>query len=218
MLFWASSCTFCFAHFSALNVLRRLISPIGSNWFRWQGATGVTAFILGECKRNAISALSHAGGLTSFRGCSKSFTFLVILQLRLYALYNLNKKVLTLMGSVFVSAVVASSVIMGFSLSKIQGLFRPLHFYLPLDGGQSDVYHAVANMTFDISGLALAPGQAHMRSPQSALREVLLRVLDTDARLRERLVWSCHLPCPERVQKTFYARSVWTRSRARPHT
>ena len=45
----------------------------------------------------------------------------MILQLRLYALYDLNKKVLILMGSVFVSAIAASSVIMGYALSHING-------------------------------------------------------------------------------------------------
>lgn len=45
----------------------------------------------------------------------------VILQLRLFALYNLNMKVLALMGSVFITMVCASTAIMVIALRNIKG-------------------------------------------------------------------------------------------------
>ncbi|KAI0339295.1 hypothetical protein BDW22DRAFT_1431892 [Trametopsis cervina] len=65
---------------------------IGLHWFRWQGVTGVIAFMMGE----------------------------LILQLRLFALYNLNRRVLLVMFSTFVVALAASSVIMGIAMARLQ--------------------------------------------------------------------------------------------------
>lgn len=47
----------------------------------------------------------------------------VILQLRLYALYYFDKKILIFMGVVSVSAAAASAAIMGIALRKVTGDF-----------------------------------------------------------------------------------------------
>ncbi|KAG6906469.1 hypothetical protein DXG01_013796 [Tephrocybe rancida] len=68
------------------------------NFFRWQGWTGLIACMIAE----------------------------VILQMRLYAMYSLDKKVLALMGSCFIASSTASAVIMGSVLSKITAGAVPL--------------------------------------------------------------------------------------------
>lgn len=76
-------------------------SSISSNlcatWFRWQGISGILSFTMGE----------------------------LILQLRLYALYSLNRKVLVLMGTVFAATFITSATIMGFALARIKTLVVP---------------------------------------------------------------------------------------------
>ena len=47
---------------------------------------------------------------------------LVILQMRIYALYSLNKKILALMVVCFIAASTASAVVMGTALSRITGI------------------------------------------------------------------------------------------------
>ncbi|OCB85300.1 hypothetical protein A7U60_g7605 [Sanghuangporus baumii] len=64
----------------------------GLHWFRWQGWTGLVAAALAE----------------------------TILQLRLYALYYGNKKVLVLMVSFFISAMASSAIIMGTTLRDVE--------------------------------------------------------------------------------------------------
>ncbi|GJE92391.1 hypothetical protein PsYK624_085450 [Phanerochaete sordida] len=87
------------------------------SWFRWQGVSGIIAFTLSE----------------------------LILQLRLYALYGLNKKVMALMGSVFVATLVTSTVIMGLALARIEvstlTLFS-LSFCVPLNLAQITYFYA----------------------------------------------------------------------------
>jgi len=73
-----------------------LFSPHVTNsfcirFFQWQGCTGVIACMLAE----------------------------IILQMRLYALYSLDKRILVLMGSCFLLTSTASAVIMGSILSQI---------------------------------------------------------------------------------------------------
>ncbi|OBZ77820.1 hypothetical protein A0H81_02038 [Grifola frondosa] len=60
------------------------------NWYRWQGWTGVVFFVVAE----------------------------MILQLRLYALYCLNKRILVFMTVVCVAAAASSAAVMGFALSN----------------------------------------------------------------------------------------------------
>ncbi|KAF7792648.1 hypothetical protein EIP86_003745 [Pleurotus ostreatoroseus] len=78
------------SEFSA-SAIRLKHQSFSTGWFRWQGATGITSFIMGE----------------------------LILQLRLYALWDLNKMVLAFMGTVFLCAVAASAAIMGHALTQI---------------------------------------------------------------------------------------------------
>ncbi|EMD36599.1 hypothetical protein CERSUDRAFT_84781 [Gelatoporia subvermispora B] len=63
-------------------------------WYRWQGWTGVVSFVLAE----------------------------LILQLRLYAMYSLNKKILIFMGTTFLICAAASATIMGLVLAHIRAL------------------------------------------------------------------------------------------------
>jgi len=70
-----------------------------SHWFRWQGVTGLVTFAFGE----------------------------LILQMRLYALYNLNRKVLVIMISTFLVAFVASASIMSVVLARVQVASIPIH-------------------------------------------------------------------------------------------
>lgn len=84
----------------------RIDSHLCTVWIRWQGITGIISFILGE----------------------------LILQLRLYALYFLNKKVLAFMSVTFVGSVIASSTLMGISLSQTKvasNLIPNLPFCVP---------------------------------------------------------------------------------------
>ncbi|KAJ7050358.1 hypothetical protein C8F01DRAFT_1264234 [Mycena amicta] len=67
-------------------------------FFRWQGWTGLIAFMIAE----------------------------VILQMRLYALYYLNKKVLALMLSLFVLCSATSAAIMGTVLNGISSTAHPI--------------------------------------------------------------------------------------------
>ncbi|KAL4252191.1 hypothetical protein ABKN59_005509 [Abortiporus biennis] len=61
------------------------------HWFRWQGSTGLVAFVFGE----------------------------LILQLRLYAMYLLNRRVLFFMAIAFISSVAASATLMGILLHNV---------------------------------------------------------------------------------------------------
>ncbi|KAI0071670.1 hypothetical protein K474DRAFT_1712275 [Panus rudis PR-1116 ss-1] len=85
-----------------------IFNNYSSRWFQWQGVTGVFAFIVGE----------------------------LILQLRLYALYFLDKRVLALMAFVFFGAVVSASTLMGIFLSQITAtshIIPGLSFCVPLN-------------------------------------------------------------------------------------
>lgn len=87
------------------------------SWFRWQGVSGIIAFTLSE----------------------------LILQLRLYALYGLNKKVMALMGTVFAAAFVSSATIMGLALSRIEVTVLTLFDYsfcAPLNLAQITYFYA----------------------------------------------------------------------------
>ncbi|KAK0203922.1 hypothetical protein DFS33DRAFT_1335395 [Desarmillaria ectypa] len=70
----------------------------GHRFFQWQGWTGIIACMIAE----------------------------VILQMRLYALYLLNKKVLALMVTSFVTCSASAAVVMGIVLSKISTVSHTL--------------------------------------------------------------------------------------------
>ena len=54
----------------------------------------------------------------------------VILQLRLYALYFGNKRVLAIMSIISIGAAIGSAYVMGKALSVITGTYHePLHFF-----------------------------------------------------------------------------------------
>jgi len=70
-------------------------------WYRWQGWTGVISFVIAE----------------------------LILQLRLYALYLLDKRVLILMAASSLLAVAASAGVMGSVLARITATSHPFSGY-----------------------------------------------------------------------------------------
>lgn len=77
-------------------------------WFQWQGWTGLVACMIGQ----------------------------IILQVRLYALYYLNKKILALMVIWFLAATVSSAVIMGTTLSILGArshIIPGIPFCVPVD-------------------------------------------------------------------------------------
>ena len=86
----------------------------GINWFRWQGATGIIAFALGE--RTSKDVFVHS----SYHLNSCSFST-VILQLRLYALYFLDKRVLAFMICTFLACLAASATLISIGLSHVKG-------------------------------------------------------------------------------------------------
>lgn len=77
-------------------------------WFRWQGTTGLLVSMIAE----------------------------IILQLRLYALYHLNRRVLVLMCGAFLVSAGTAAVIMGMVLTRISahsGLIPGLPFCIPVN-------------------------------------------------------------------------------------
>ncbi|EPQ50397.1 hypothetical protein GLOTRDRAFT_133950 [Gloeophyllum trabeum ATCC 11539] len=77
-------------------------------WFRWQGTTGLLVSMIAE----------------------------IILQLRLYALYHLNRRVLVLMCGAFLVSAGTAAVIMGTVLARISahsGLIPGLPFCIPVN-------------------------------------------------------------------------------------
>ncbi|EPQ50394.1 hypothetical protein GLOTRDRAFT_101775 [Gloeophyllum trabeum ATCC 11539] len=77
-------------------------------WFRWQGTTGLLVSMIAE----------------------------IILQLRLYALYHLNRRVLVLMCGAFLVSAGTAAVIMGMVLARISahsGLIPGLPFCIPVN-------------------------------------------------------------------------------------
>ena len=97
----------------------------GINWFRWQGATGIIAFALGE--RTSRDVFVHS----SYHLNSCSFST-VILQLRLYALYFLDKRVLAFMICTFLACLAASATLISIGLSHVKGQASRFRF-LPLN-------------------------------------------------------------------------------------
>ncbi len=74
-------------------------------------ATGTVTFVFGE----RMLAFDLSASITTY--C----LWPVILQLRLLALYNLNRKVLALMACTFITALMGTSTILGVALSQVTG-------------------------------------------------------------------------------------------------
>ncbi|CAL1711015.1 unnamed protein product [Somion occarium] len=110
-LIWKSGwsvgkCLFLLNRYYTLAVV--IFNNYSLHWFRWQGATGVIGFVVGE----------------------------LILQLRLYALYFLDKRILAFMALTFVCSVAAASTLMGISLVHVRALSHVLPglpFCLPIN-------------------------------------------------------------------------------------
>ena len=79
-------------------------------WFQWQGWTGVITFILAERESPCPNVVRAVDDVRQ-----------VILQLRLYALYFGNKRVLALMTFVSLSAAAGAAYVMGSALTHITG-------------------------------------------------------------------------------------------------
>lgn len=84
-----SLCSVVFNNYSLFTTT--LTDSFCLQWFQWQGWTGLVACMIGQ----------------------------VILQVRLYALYYLNKKILALMVIWFIAATVSSAVVMGTTLAVL---------------------------------------------------------------------------------------------------
>ena len=131
----------------------------------WQGTTGIFDFIVTERKRHRFSQSisSHS-----------NFT-LVILLMRLYAMYFHNKRVLAILAFVFVSTSAAVIYVMGRSLSVMTGTSMEMVY------GSSD---SVLN-TFLVDSCRRTDPRWERRDYLRSDRdpELLLRILGTDARL-----------------------------------
>ncbi|CCM01789.1 uncharacterized protein FIBRA_03856 [Fibroporia radiculosa] len=77
------------------------IHTVGLTWYRWQGWTGVITFVIAE----------------------------LILQLRLYALYLLDKRILIFMVTCSLAAAASSAAIMGSVLANITATAHPFPGY-----------------------------------------------------------------------------------------
>lgn len=86
------------------------------SWFRWQGWTGVLTFIIAERESSLPTRVDHRLSLT-FPA--------VILQLRLYALYFRDKRVLVCMSFVCAGTAATSAYVMGAALSSITCMCLP---------------------------------------------------------------------------------------------
>lgn len=73
----------------------------------------------------------------------------MILQLRLYALYGLNRKVMVMVGLVFVATVISSTTIMVIVLANVEGAFLPpAHaFDSDADSDANSLYPTVSALT-----------------------------------------------------------------------
>ncbi|KAJ7131507.1 hypothetical protein C8R43DRAFT_659575 [Mycena crocata] len=121
-----------------------LTDSVSLRFFHWQGWTGLIACMIAE----------------------------VILQMRLYALYFLNKKVLALMVATFIVSSATSAVIMGTVLSGITAHAHPLPgttFCVPV--GVSDYFFAfwlpIIGFESLLCGLALYRGFQTFRASGS---------------------------------------------------
>jgi len=96
---------------------------IGLVFLRWQGWTGLVACMLAQGSQRVI----YYRNLTLIGTAG-------ILQMRLYALFSLNKKILALLISFFLITTATAGWIMGSVLSTLKGAVDNL-FTLLLDRG-----------------------------------------------------------------------------------
>ncbi|KAF8068044.1 hypothetical protein FPV67DRAFT_1669904 [Lyophyllum atratum] len=100
----------------------------------------------------------------------------IILQMRLYAMYSLNKKVLALMGSCFIIATAASAAVMGTVLSEMTASAVPLSsslvFCVPKNISPHFFAFWIPMLAFEslLCGLALYKGYETFRSSGSHFR------------------------------------------------
>lgn len=87
---------------------------IGLRYYHWQGWTGLIACMIAE------SALQ-----LPLNGLSLNLNFTAILQMRLYALYFLNKRILYLMVGSFILTSASAATIMSIAINQFQGRFLP---------------------------------------------------------------------------------------------
>ncbi|KAF9456716.1 hypothetical protein BDZ94DRAFT_1241328 [Collybia nuda] len=169
-------------------------------FFQWQGFTGLIACVIAQRKKNT-NECTHVS-LTSF---------LVILQMRIYALYSLNKKILALMAVCFIASVTVSATIMGMVVTDITG--RPLTtlvaaafrvtptilFCVP--SGVSKHFFAfwIPILFFEslLCSLALYKGFETFRSASSAFRSGrhLVDILVRDSVLYFLIMFATYLTC-----------------------
>jgi len=143
------------------------------NFFRWQGWTGLIAGMIAE----------------------------VILQMRLYALYSLNKKVLALMGSCFIIATAASAAVMGTVLSNLTATAVPLTpnliFCVPFNISHHFFAFWIPMLAFEtlLCGLALYKGYETFRSSTSPYRsgQRLVNILIRDSVLYFLIMFATYL-------------------------
>jgi len=115
------------------------------SWFRWQGWSGFIAVIVAE----------------------------IILQLRIYALYFLNKKVIYFTASFFVLSMAAAGTIMGLVLSSISTKaenIAGLNFCMPFDVPRYLYAYWIPIITFEslLCGMAILRGVKAFRQHQSS--------------------------------------------------
>ncbi|RDB17439.1 hypothetical protein Hypma_001612 [Hypsizygus marmoreus] len=122
-----------------------LTSFVRLHFFRWQGWTGLIACMIAE----------------------------VILQMRLYAMYSLNKKILLLMGGCFIIATSACATVMGTVLSKISAaavqLTPEIIFCVPSDVSTHFFAFWIPMLAFEtlLCGLAIFKGYQTFKSSSS---------------------------------------------------
>jgi hypothetical protein len=84
---------------------------LGLSFYRWQGWTGLGMPMIAEGGLLVpVPVFAKVDGIHA-----------VVLQLRIYALYYLNKRVLLLMSAAFLASSATSATLMGIVLSKIKG-------------------------------------------------------------------------------------------------
>ncbi|GLB38914.1 hypothetical protein LshimejAT787_0600760 [Lyophyllum shimeji] len=129
------------------NLLRGFLTSC-FRFFHWQGWTGLIACMIAE----------------------------VILQMRLYAMYSLNKKVLAVMGGCFIVATAASAFVLGSVLSKITATAFPLTpnliFCVPSNISHQFFVFWIPMLAFEtlMCGLALYKGYETFRTSGSRFR------------------------------------------------
>jgi len=122
-----------------------LTSNLCLSWLQWQGWSGFVAIIVAE----------------------------LILQLRIYALYSLNKKVMIFMASFFLMSMAAAGTIMGLVLSSISATPHTiawLEFCMPANVPRYLYAYWIPILTFEslLCGMAIMRGVKAFRDQESS--------------------------------------------------